>query len=40
MDDIDDITADLMDGSISNDDSRSEDDCAEKADRDEVEQEY
>ncbi len=39
MDDIDDIMADLTDGSISNDDSESEDDCAEKADRDEVEQE-
>ena len=38
MDDIDDIMADLTDGSISNDDSGSEDDFAEKADRDEVEQ--
>ena len=38
MDDIDDIMADLTDGSISNDDSGSEDNFAEKADRDEVEQ--
>ncbi len=38
MDDIDDIMADLTDGSISNDDSGSEDDFAEKTDRDEVEQ--
>jgi hypothetical protein len=39
VEDIDDIMADLTDGSISNDDSGSEDDCAEKADRDEVKQE-
>lgn len=38
VDDMDDIMADLTDGSISNE--TREDDCAEKADMDEVEQEY